>query len=66
MQTYQLITEFISKIGYEPKSFREVAIDILPFLEEKNECNILFYDFGIQEGEFLGENLETLIRQSNC
>ena len=53
--TSQLITEFISKPGYDPKNFRGVAIDDLPLVEGIVELNTIIYDFDIQEKEYVGE-----------
>ena len=53
--TSQMFTEFISKLGYDTKNFRGVAIDDLPLVEELVERNIFIHDFDIQEGEYVGE-----------
>ena len=58
--TSQLFTEFISRSGYDPKNFLEVAIDDLPLVEELVELNIFIYDFDIQEWE----NVREIVRQS--
>ena len=55
VHTSQLFTEFISKSGYNPKSFRGVSINDLPLVEEIVERNIFIYNFDIQEGEYVGE-----------
>ena len=48
-------TDFISKSVYDPKSFRGVSVEDLPVVEEIVQRNIFIYDFGIQEGEYVGE-----------
>ena len=45
----------ISKSGYDPQSFLGVAIDDLPLVDELVERNKFFYDFDIQEVEYVGE-----------
>ena len=47
--TSQLYTEFISKSGYNPITFREVAINDLPLVEGIVERNLFIYDFDIQK-----------------
>ena len=65
--TSQLITEFISKSGYDPKNFRGVAIDDLAPVERIVERKIFFQEFDVQEGDCVGdmpfqvlENLKTV------
>ena len=53
--TSQLFTEFISKSGYDRKSFHGDAIDDLPLVEGIVERNIFNYAFDIQEGKYVGE-----------
>ena len=53
--TSRYFTDFISKSGYDPKSFRGVSIEDLPVVEEIVQGNIFIYDFDIQEGEYVGE-----------
>ena len=48
-------TEFISKSGYDPKSFRGVSVDDLSVVEEIMQRNIFIYDFDIKEGDYVGE-----------
>ena len=48
-------TDFISKSGYDPKSFRGVSVEDLPAVEEIVQRNIFMYDFDIQDGEYIGE-----------
>ena len=52
--TSRYFTDFISKSGYDPKSFRGVSVEDLPVVEEIVQRNFI-YDFDIQEGEYLGE-----------
>ena len=47
--------DFISKSGYDPKSFRRVSVEDLPVVEEIVQRKIFKYDFDIQEGEYVGE-----------
>ena len=58
--TSQLFTEFVSEFGHDPKNFRGVSIEDLPFLEVIVERNIFIFDFDIQEGESVAE----LVRRS--
>ena len=60
--TSHLLKEFISKYGLDPKSFLGVSIDDLPLPLVKGivERNVLIYNFGTQEGEYVGE----LVKQS--
>ena len=53
--TSRYFTEFVSKSGYDPKSFRGVSVEDLPVVEEIVQRNIFIYDFDIQEGEYVGE-----------
>ena len=48
-------TDFRSKSGYDPKNFRGVSVEDLPFLVEIVQGNTFIYDFDIQEGEYVGE-----------
>ena len=48
-------TNFISKSGYDPKNVPGVSVEDLPVVEEIVQRNIFFYDFDIQEGEYVGE-----------
>ena len=65
----QLLTDFISKSGNDPKNFRGVAIDDLHLVEGIVERKIFNYDFDIQEGEYVGELarriIENLKKQQN-
>ena len=54
--TSQLFTEFVSKCGSDPKNFRGVSIDHLPFVEEIVERNMFIYNFDIQVGEYVGKS----------
>ena len=58
--TSRYFTDFISKSGYDPKNFRGVSVEDLPFVEEIVQRNMFIYDFDIQEGE----NVEELARRS--
>ena len=51
--TSQLFTEFVSKSGYDPKIFRGVSMDDLPFVEGLVERNIFIYGFDVQEGKYV-------------
>ena len=53
--TSRYFTDFISKSGYDPKSFRGVSLEDLPVVEEIVQRNIFIHDFDIQEGEYVGE-----------
>ena len=53
--TSRYFTEFVSKSGYDPKSFLGVSVEDLPVVEEIVQRNIFIYDFDIQEGEYVGE-----------
>ena len=53
--TSRYFTDFISKSGYDPKSFRGVSVEDLPAVEEIVQRNIFIYDFDIQDGEHVGE-----------
>ena len=53
--TSRYCTEFVSKSGYDPKSFRGVSAEDLPAVEEIVQRNIFIYDFDIQEVEYVGE-----------
>ena len=53
--TSKYFTEFKSKSGYDPKSFRGVSVEDLPVVDEIVQRNIFIYDFDIQEGEYVGE-----------
>ena len=53
--TSRYFTDFISKSGYDPKSFRGVSVEYLPVVEEIVQRIIFIYDFDIQEGEYVGE-----------
>ena len=53
--TSRYFTDFTSKSGYDPKNFREVSVEDLPFVEEIVQRNIFIYNFDIQEGEYVGE-----------
>ena len=59
--TSQLFTEFISKSGFYPKSFRGVTTDALPHIEGIVQCNIFIYDFDIKEGDYVGELTNKII-----
>ena len=54
-RTSQLFIEFVSKSGSDPKNFRGVSVDDLPFVEGINERNIFINNFDIQEGEDVQE-----------
>ena len=53
--TSRYFTEFVSKSGYDLKSFRGVSVEDLPVVVEIVQRNIFIYDFDIQEGEYVGE-----------
>ena len=53
--TLRYFTDFISKSGYDPQSFRGVSVEDLPVVEEIGQRNIFIYNFDIQEGEYIGE-----------
>ena len=53
--TSRYFTEFLTKSGYDPKSFRGVSVEDLPNVEEIVQRNIFIYDFDIQEGEYVEE-----------
>ena len=53
--TSRYFTDFISKSGYDRKSFRGVSVEDLPVVEEIDQRNNFIYDFDIQEGEYEGE-----------
>ena len=53
--TSRYFTDFISKSGYDPKSFRGVSVEDLPVVEKIVQRNIFIYDFDIQEEEYVGE-----------
>ena len=53
--TSRYFTDFISKSGYDPKKFRGVSVEDLPFVEEIVQRNMFIYDLDIQEGENVGE-----------
>ena len=46
--TSRYSTEFVSKSGYDPKSFRGVSVEDLPVVEEIVQRNIFIYDFDLQ------------------
>ena len=50
-----ILQNFVSKSGYEPKHFRGFSVEDLPVVEEIVQRNIFIYNFDIQEGEFVGE-----------
>ena len=54
-QTSRYFTEFVSKSGYDPKSFCGVSVEDLPVFEQIVQRNIFIYDFDIQKGEYIGE-----------
>ena len=53
--TSRYFTDFISKSGYDPKSFRGVSVEDLPVVMEIVQTNIFIYNFDIQEGEYVGK-----------
>ena len=53
--TCRYFTEFKTKSGYDPKSFRGVSVEDLPVIQEIVQRNIFIYDFDIQESEYVGE-----------
>ena len=53
--TSMYFTEFISKFGYDPDTFRGVSVEDFTVVEEIVQINIFIYDFDIQEGEYVGE-----------
>ena len=44
------LTEFVSKCGYDPKSFRGVSVEKLSVVEKIVQRKIFLYNFDIQEG----------------
>ena len=54
-RTSRYFTDFISKSGCDPKSFRGVSVEDLPVVEEIRQRNNFIYDFDIQEEEYEGE-----------
>ena len=48
-------TEFISKFGYDPDTFRGVSVEEFTTVEEIVQRNIFIYVFDIQEAEYVGE-----------
>ena len=53
--TSMYFTEFISKFGYDPDTFRGVSVEDFTVVEEIVQINIFIYDFDIQEAEYVGE-----------
>ena len=48
--TSRYFSEFVSKSGYDPKSFRGFSVEYLAVVEEIVQRNILIYHFDIQKG----------------
>ena len=63
--TSRYFTDFISKSGYDPKSFRGVSVEDLPVVEEIVQRNIFIYKFDIQDGEYVGELARRSIGRSD-
>ena len=61
--TSRYCTEFISKSGYDPKSFRGVSVEDLLFVEKIVQRNIFIYDFDIHQGEYVEELARRSIRR---
>ena len=51
--TNRFITEFITKSGYDSKSFRGVSVEDLHVVEEILKRNIFIYNFDIQESGYV-------------
>ena len=62
-------TNFITKSGFDPKTFRGASVVDLTDVEEIVQRNIFIYNFDIQEGDYVGELarriLEDMIKQLN-
>ena len=61
--TCRYLTEFITKSGYDPKSFLGVSVEDIPVVKEIVQRNIFMYDFDVQEGEHVGKLARRSIRK---
>ena len=59
--TLRHFKEFITKSGYDPKSFHGVTVKELPAVEEIEQRSNFIYDFDVQEGSYVGELARRII-----
>ena len=59
--TVRHLKEFITKSGYDPKSFHGVTVKELPVVEEIEQRSNFIHDFDVQEGNYVGELARRII-----